>query len=388
MISLSTDGAPIQTTQGIAHIVSSTLQIDAELWTKTLAGHCLDSRYYDVTEETLRNRFDFRYAILTNERTGATAVQPFFFVDQDISAGLPPQLRALLARSPGIARHLNLKMLVVGSAAGEGRLDCTEAWAVETLTEALEEYADQAQANLILFKDFPAEYRTPLADLQHRGYKRVPSMPAVTLDLNFSSFEEYLQLKLGRGFRSNLRRKLRDNEKRGHLTMEVVHDVTPYLGEIYPLYLQTYGRSPFRFEKLSKQYFSQLGRHLPERTHYFLWRQEGRILAFALCMVHDGVLHYLNIGMGYPEALERHLYFVVWRDLVAWALNTKLHRIEIGPLNYEAKFRLGLEIAPRDLYARHTSPVLNPLFGVALRFLQPARHDPALGKFPNADALA
>ena len=363
-------------------IVASAQQVDAELWQNAFSADCLDHRYYEIVEEAFREQYDFRYAILTNESTGKSVVQPFFFVDQEITAGLPERFRPAW-----ISRLLKLKMAVIGCAVGEGRLDCNEPWALEALAQAVERCAREAHARIVLFKDFPAEYRAVFARLEQCGYKRVPSMPAARLELPFTSFDQYLQRKLGRGFRSNLRRKLRDSERLGRLTLEVVHDAAPYLDEIYPLYLETYTRSPFRFEKLNTDYFSLLGRRMPERTRFFLWRREERLLAFALCFVHQGVLHYLNIGMNYKEALDRHLYYVVWRDLVSWAIDARLTRIETGPLNYEAKFRLGFRLAARDLYARHTSAFLNPLFSFALRFLQPARHDPALRKFPNAGEL-
>lgn len=363
-------------------IVAGAEQVDAELWNAAFSGQCLDARYYSIVEEAFRGQYDFRYAILRNERDGRAAVAPFFFVDQEITAGLPGRFRPAW-----ISHLLKIKMAVIGCAVGEGRLDSPEPWAVEALAEAVEGCARDAHAGIVLWKDFPAEYRAVLARLERRGYKRVASMPAATLDIPFASFDQYLQRKVGRGFRSNLRRKLRDSGRLGRLNLEVVSDVTPYLDAILPLYLETYERSRFRFEKLNQQYFSLLGRRMPERTRYFLWRQDERILAFALCLIHQGVLYYLNIGLDYKIALDRHLYYVVWRDLVSWAIDAGLTRIETGPLNYEAKFRLGFRLAPRDLYARHASAFLNPLFALALRFLQPARHDPALRKFPNAGEL-
>jgi len=275
-------------------IVASAKQVDAEFWNAALSTHCLDSRYYEVVEEAFQGRYEFRYAILTDETTGKVAVQPFFLVDQKITAGLPGRVQGVLRHLPDfLSGRLNIKMAVVGCVVGEGRLDCAEPWAVEALTEAVEHCAREARADIILFKDFPSEYRAPLKLLEGQSYKRVPSMPAATLDLPFSGFEEYMQRKLGGGFRNNLRRKLRDSERQGHLTLEVLHDATPYLDAIHPLYLATHGRSPYRFEKLPKEYFSLLGRRMPERTRFFLWRQEERILAFALCLVHEGVLHYL-----------------------------------------------------------------------------------------------
>ena len=374
----------IATSNGPVNVVNSARQVDGNLWPNTLSSRCLDARYYKILEETFPNRFEFHHAILTNAATGATAVQPLFFVQQDITGGLPPRLRL---KQNTLKRFLKMKMAVVGCAAGEGELDCAAPWAVEELAQALIVYARENRAGILLFKDFPAEYRGALAALSHHGYMRIPSMPAAVLDLDFSSIDEYMRLKLGAGFRSNLRRKLRDNDKLGTLTLDVVVDASPFLDQLFPLYLQTYERSPFHFEKLPWQYFTELGLRMPDRTRFFLWRQNGRVLAFALCMVHERVMYYLNLGMDYPVALDRHLYFVVWRDLVTWALASGLKKIETGPLNYEAKFRLGLHLAPRDLYARHSSAMLNPFFALALRFLQPVRHDPVLWKFPNARDL-
>lgn len=384
MIPLPADGVVLRTSHGIARVEKEAARIDPALWNAGFSERCLDARYYALVEEAFRGRYDFRYAVLTQERTGQNAVAPFFFVNQEITAGLPERLRRMPLWA---SRRLRAKIAVAGCVAGAGDLACAEPWALEALDEVLVYHARQEHARILLFKDFPARYRAPCAVLQARGYRRVPSMPAATLPLDFSTFEDYLQTRIGGSFRSQLRRNFRDSALMGPLTLEVVEDATPFLGEILPLYLQTHSRSPFQFEQLNAVYFSQLGRRMPERTRFFLWRQKGQLLAFALCLVHGGVLHYLNLGMDYPEALRRHLYYVVWRDLVTWALRAGLLSIETGQLNYEAKFRLGFRLAPLDLYARHLSPAVAPLFACALRFLQPARHDRALRQFPNADEL-
>jgi len=44
-------------------------------------------------------------------------------------------------------------------------------------------------------------------------------------------------------------------------------------------------------------------------------------------------------------------------------------------------------LAPLDLYVRHTSGLLNPIFRRVLKYLGPTRHDPILRRFPNSDAL-
>ena len=66
--------------------------------------------------------------------------------------------------------------------------------------------------------------------------------------------------------------------------MRVVSDVTPYIDEIFPLYQAVYARSDIHFEKLTPEYFCQVGRKMPEKALFFLWLKEGRIVCFNMCL--------------------------------------------------------------------------------------------------------
>ena len=95
-------------------------------------------------------------------------------------------------------------------------------------------------------------------------------------------------------------------------------------------------------------------------------------------------MKHLNIGFDYNVSLGLQLYYVTMRDLFRWALDHGLSRYETGQLNYDSKLHFRMRLAPLDLYARHTSMSLNPLFKRALSFLQPAPHEPLIQRFPNA----
>jgi len=378
----------METSQGRVLIYPTARGIDEGAWGQCFDAECMDSRYYEIIEQTLCDGFEFRYALLTSRETGRQAVQPFFLVDQDIAAGLPSSLHDILETvRKHFPRLLKTRMIMVGCAAGEGRLGCCEPWALEALHEAIDGYARREKIGLVVFKDLPARYRMHTRWFASRGYRRIPSMPAAKLDFGFSGFEEYLQCRLSRVYRKSLRRKFREVAKRGGVCMEVTTDITPHLHEVYPLYRQTFERSRYRFERLTPEYFAELGRRMPDRVRFFLWRSQGRVVAFSLCMIHGSCLYDLNIGLDYRCAFELHLYFVTWRDLVTWALQTGLHSYYTGPLNYDPKLHLRLELAPLDLYVRHVSPLLNPIFGAASNFLQPARYDSAIRRFPNAHEL-
>lgn len=373
---------------GKAWVAMRASDIPAHCWGQGIAGECFDARYYQIIEQTLQQGFRYCYAIVHNSESRAWAVQPFFLVDQDLAMGLPESGRVLLG---GVRRYfprfLRSTMLMVGCAAGEGALDCNEAWAIDLLQDALEGYAKEVRASLLLLKDFPASTREALSPLRSRGYQRVPSMPGARLSLEDGDFETYMQRCLSRVYRKGLRRKFRECDRLGGVEMEEVRDVTSVVDEIYPLYRQTFDRSKFRFEELTPAYFCQIAEKMGDRARLFVWRYKGRAVAFSLCMVHEGVLYDMNIGLDYTVALHLHLYFITWRDIVSWAMERGLKSYYTGPLNYDPKLHFRLHLAPLDLYVRHRSRWVNPLFGKLLAYLHPTRYEAVLRHFPNAHEL-
>jgi len=378
----------IHTAAGTVEVHRWCREVEPELWEAAFGAQAKDGRFYQIAEDCLREQFAFRYLVMRNGRTGEAALQPALLVDQDAAAGLPKRARNLVAAVrkmfPGF---LQMKLLMVGCAAGEGHPGSTEPWALRAMHEALPHVAREVGATVIVIKDCPAEYREALGPVFERDYRRVPGMPAATLDLRFASFEDYLQTKVGRVYRKSLRRKFRKLETAPPISMEVVADATEVAGELFALYWQTCQRSEFQFEVLSPEYFERLGRDMPDKTRFFVWRQEGRIIAFSVCLVHDGVIYDLDLGMDYSVALDLHLYFVTWRDIVQWAIGQGLRMYHTGPLNYDPKLHLKLTLAPQDLYGRHVKGWLNPLFKIAMGFMQPVRHDPIIRRFENAGGL-
>jgi predicted N-acyltransferase len=211
-------------------------------------------------------------------------------------------------------------------------------------------------------------------------------MPMTQLALDYTDFDQYVTT-LGASTRKDLRRKFRKISEAGPIELEVVTDLSPHVDEVYPLYLQVHERSPMKFERLTKEYLTELGRRMPERARFFIWRQSGKAIAFSVALVHDGTVYDDYLGLDYRVALDLHLYFLTFRDVLTWSLQHGLKRYRSSPLNYHPKLHLGCELYPLDLYVRHTNPVLNKIFGPILKLLEPTRHDPVLKRFRNADEL-
>ena len=377
-----------QTAESTVEVYRWCRDVDADLWKAGFGSQAKDGRFYQIAEDCLLDQFDFRYLVMRNGRTGEAALQPALLVDQDGAVGLPKQARNLVATvRKAFPRFLQMKLLMVGCAAAEGRPGSNEPWALKALHEALPRVARGAGASVIVMKDFPAEYRTALKPVFERDDRRVPGMPAATLDLAYASFEDYLQRKVGKVFRKNLRRKFRKLETAAPITMEVIADATDVADELFALHKQTLERSEFQFEILNQEFFERLGSDMPDKIRFFIWRQLGRIVAFNVCLIHEGVIHDLDIGMDYSVALDLHLYFVTWRDVVQWAIEHGLRAYHTGPLNYDPKLHLRLTLAPQDLYARHVAGWLNPFFKIAMQFMHPVGRDPIIRQFENAREL-
>ena len=384
-------GDPIRLPHGLVKVATLAELQNCGAWKRTFQDRCKDHRYYEIVEETLQNDFEYHYLRLEDSSGNVRAVQPVFFVRQNLVEGVPGKLRSVVDVIRRIfPRFLTMHVLMVGCAGGTGDLgachDRDEEWTAAALRESLRTYAKQNKASLTVLKDFPANYRSRLETLAMNGYARMPSMPMTRLSLGYENWDEYFRT-LSKATRKDLRRKFRKADRAPKIEMEVVSEIAPFVDEIYPLYLAVHDRSPLKFETLTKDYFRAVAERMPERARFFLWRQSGKIVAFSFCLVCGDKIYDECIGLDYSVALDLHLYFYTLRDIISWALQQGLKFYYSNPLNYEPKLHLDCELVPLDLYVRHTSALLNPIFRRVLKYLGPTRHDPVLQRFPNADQL-
>jgi predicted N-acyltransferase len=376
---------------GVARISSLAELQNCDAWKRAFQDKCKDHRYYGIVDETLEGDFEHHYVILEDNSGNVRAVQPVFFVRQNLIEGIRGKIRSVVDRvRKKIPRFLTMRVLMVGCAAGAGDLGACdkkdEAWVAAALLASLRHYARQNGASLVVLKDFPAKYRLALESLSSNGYARIPSMPMTRLALPYRDWDEYF-CTLSKATRKDLRRKFRKAERASKIEMEVVNDTTPYIDEIYPLYLQVHERSLLKFETLTKDFFRAIGQRMPERARFFIWRQGSKIVAFSLCLVCGEKIYDECIGLDYSVALDLHLYFYTLRDIISWSLQQGLKYYYSNPLNYGPKLHLRCELVPLDLYVMHTNPLLNPIFRRMIKYLGPTRHSRFLRRFPNADQL-
>ena len=365
--------------------------LDPALWAALFPAGWKDERYYRTLEETFEGEFEQFYLVVKGADGEARAVQPLFFVEQDLTVSLAAAVRA--AFRP-VRRWTRLRLMMVGCVVGDGQIGVPTVrevpGVIDVLDEALEKFARRERVSIILFKDFPAAYRGGLRALTRHGrYTRLPSLPAVSMELDFASYEDYFQTRLGKATRKSLRRKFREVDSlREPITLEVKTSLTEDEAvTLHALYERVALGGDVHFEVFSKEYFLKLGERMPDQTRYFIWRQADKVVAFSFCMVHGDTLYDNDLGLDEAAATSLHLYHVTFRDLVRWALAHGLKRYCSSPFNYDPKLHLHMELAPLDLYARHLSPGINALLRWFAPLAAPTRQEPLLRRFPNADEL-
>jgi hypothetical protein len=361
-------------------------------WRRAFVSKRKDCRYYEIVEETILQGFDYRYFVIKDEQGEVRAVQPFFIHDQDLLEGVGPRGRSAVAFiRRAWPRFMRMRALMVGCAAGEGHLDEADGrppeWQVRLLASTLVPHARKLGAPLVVLKEFPAKYRPTLRCFLGHGFTLIPSMPMTKLNIDYPNFDEYMKRALNSATRTKLRRKFRAAAQGAPIDMSVVTDITPFLDEVYPLYLQVYERSKLHFEKLTKSYFSQLSRLMSDKVCFFVWRQNTRIVAFTLCMTEGDAIYAEYIGLDYSVALQLHLYHYAIRDMITWSIANGYKWFHSSGLNYDPKLHLRHRLDPVDLYVRHTSAIANALLKRLLPLMEPTRYDRTLKKFSNYKEL-
>jgi len=134
------------------------------------------------------------------------------------------------------------------------------------------------------------------------------------------------------------------------------------------------------FELLPIAFFEKISKNMPGNIKYFLWRIDGKLVAFLLCLVSKDTLIDYYVGMDYSIAHKYHLYFLKFRDILNWCIKNNIKRYEMGITGYEPKRRLGFNFVPLYLYAKLRNRALRPAFNFMCQFLKFEHFDPSIKK--------
>src|SRR5262249_92947 len=88
----------VRTPQAMAQVVTSSDLPNSDARQRSFQNKCKDHRYYEIVEETLDGGFEHHYLALEDDSGNARAIQPVFFVRQNLVEGMPGKISSLVDR--------------------------------------------------------------------------------------------------------------------------------------------------------------------------------------------------------------------------------------------------------------------------------------------------
>jgi predicted N-acyltransferase len=361
-----------------AEIITDITQISSEEWSRVYPKVLENYYFFKTLQESGLDQFEWHY-ILIYEAKELVGIAPCFLMHYPLDTTIQGPIKSVLLKiKKRFPRFMELRALVCGLPMSQGRFGATKdpRAVVRAIGEAMESLAASRKISILGFKDFGLKECEWLDALQDEGYYKFESMPSTEMAVPFRSFDEYVKT-LNRASRDGLKRKLKKIDRATPLPMEIHEKLSGEdLDQVHALYTQTLlSHGEMSFEIMTKDFFRQISDNMPAQTRYFLWRLDGRIVAFAFCFVSDERMIDYYLGFDYALAYDLHLYFTRFRDLMKWCIENKLPVYEMGNTGYEAKRRLGFGFIRLFVYAKHLNKFINPFFHLLCRCLRPENFD-------------
>jgi predicted N-acyltransferase len=360
-------------------VLNSITQINEKEWDNSFGDIPEGYNFYKTLEDSHLQDFTFYYMVLRQGQE-IVLIAPLFVTDFNLDIGVEGWLKSAIEGVRKVfPRFLVLKTLFCGSVFGEHgavgiKNDVDKELVMHEFNRALGEFCKDKEIPFVIFKDFLSE-DTPLLDgLLKKGFFKVNSFPSVVTDINFSSFDEYLDT-LSYATRKNIRRRMKKAYASTDITIKITDNVDDMIEDVFRLYEDTYRSGSTKFERLSREFFTKVARNMRPKVKFFLYYCDGKLGAFNLCFCHNDLLIDKFIGFNYDISRKYSLYFLTWCYNIEWCLENKMRCYQTGQTDYHPKVRLGGRLVPLYAYLRHRNPVMNTLLKALAVLLKPENFD-------------
>lgn len=291
--------------------------------------------------------FDCRYLAISrgNQRV---AVVPFFLHEFCVNTMLPDgMLKKCLS-------WVKFKIACIGHPSADiGMIDGEISEDVLTLVSA----TLQKKTSLVAYKDFTG-------NLPVHGFVEVRGLPVPVLTIAGNYYSG-----LDGKRRNNFRNKL---AKAKTLRFEEIDDLPePLAAQVFQLYLNTYERSPIKFERLTFDYFQKTA-----CLSKFLLCFEGEsLIGFAQLIGKQQKMIFKYVGLNYECNRRYGMYFLLCLRAIEVCVHEGYTRLDLGVTSYHFKHLLGSRLIETNIYFRHNNPLVNWLLGKFKFLLEPSTEE-------------
>jgi len=342
----------------------------------------------------LQDQFTFLYGLLRADYV-PIGIVPAFIFDLPLHLVAPPSLARFipfLERSP-LRRWSYQRTFFLGAVAGEeGHVGLLPEYSFSSVVRFIHREArakaTAMRAPMLVWKEFPENARAALDQLlDTRRTFRTVSYPGTAIPLVRGGYQAFLATQ-----RSTRRWKINDKLRRGALKLALEKSVVrrptaTELGEIFPLFWQTYLRGKTKFERLTPEFFRAIA-DCDESTFVVLRNaKSGSMVSFMLLLdLGERVINQF-IGIDYASANSGYLYFRLFASGYDWACTTGADVMQSGQTGYMAKIDMGHSLVPLWNYAEHHTFLMNWIYAKIARDIAWDTLDDQLAEYLKAHPI-
>ena len=298
------------------------------------------------------------------ERPVASTVLSAFTVSLDLFLGKGLQKLA--------ARFLRINVLFCGLPASFGQSNLrisadTSARAVlELLVGEMESIAREEGLRFLCVKEFKAHELPRVEELERLGFFRGHSIPYMSMDIRWRSFDEYLA-SLRHSYRRHIRRSLArmDGMRLVHGGAEVMSPAA-----FFQLYRNVMARSETKLETLNEAFFERLWVEAPD-LQILAAVAEDEVRGAALLLKSETTLNFMLVGLPETPRTSHDVYFNLLYAIVDQAIRQGCRQLNLGQTAYWGKLQLGGVPEEEFLFFKASNPYLHTLLRGLRRILFP-----------------
>lgn len=304
------------------------------------------------------------------ERLVASAVLSAFTVSLDLFLGKSVQKLVALVRK-FFPRCLRVDVLFCGLPASFGQsnlvlADGVPARAVlDLLVREMESIAAEEGLRFLSIKEFKEHELPKVADLESLGFFRGHSVPYMTMDIRWRSFDEYLA-SLRHPYRRHILRSL---NRAPHLTLGGPEVMSP--GRFFQLYRNVMARSETRLEMLNEAFFERLWVELGADLQILAAVADGEVLGAALLLKFGTTLNFMLVGLPATPRTPYDVYFNLLYAIVDQAIQQGCEHLNLGQTAYWGKQQIGGVPEDEFLFFRASNRSLHAVLRGLRRILFP-----------------
>lgn len=290
-----------------------------------------------------------------------------------------------------ITRHLkrsvdkiNMRLLICGNAfvSGEHGFTCSpdvnRSEAFDALADVIYRVSNveklRGKIAAVLIKDFYKESREASDELSEFKYHDFLVEPNMILDLEWDSFEEYLNAmsKKYRNRAKSIIKKGKELERKDFTAKDILANSK----RILQLYNNVHLKAKFRMATLSMSYFAEMKTALGDKFNFIAYYHNDQLVGFRSTFLLEKDVEAHFIGLDYTVNKDLELYQNILYDYILEAIAHGAPRLILGRTASEIKSTVGAEAYELTCYIRHRNPLSNRIIRPFIDYLKPTEWIP------------